>query len=138
MIRSPLSGIIADFRSSVEAHAPFLGKAGIAAIVQRHFDGVPEPAAAEPESRPRSEAHIGDGWLKGKELDGLAIWRDVNANGVSEPGEVRPLADWGIAALRCRADAGPAAPYCAAQAKRGVVFRDGRSRPTFDLILERR
>ena len=40
-----------------------------------------------------------DGRLKGKELTGLAIWRDANANGVSERGEVKPLADWAIVEL---------------------------------------
>lgn len=76
-----------------------------------------------------------DGWLRGKELDGIAIWRDLNGNGVSESGEVKPLADWGIVALRCRADAGPPSPHCAAQALKGVVFKDGSARPTFDLVL---
>jgi hypothetical protein len=77
----------------------------------------------------------GDGWLRGKELDGLAIWRDLNGNGISDPGEVKPLAEWGIVALRCRADAVSPSPHCAAQSRSGVVFKDGRTRPTFDLIL---
>ncbi len=77
----------------------------------------------------------GDGWLRGKELDGLAIWHDVNGNGISEPGEVRPLADHGIVALRCKPDAGPVSPGCAAQALRGVVFRDGAVRATYDVVL---
>jgi hypothetical protein len=80
----------------------------------------------------------GDGWLRGKELEGLAIWRDLNGNGVSDPGEVRPLAEWGIVALRCRADAGPASPLCAAQASKGVGFKDGTTRPTFDVVLRQR
>ena len=58
----------------------------------------------------------GDGWLTGKELDGLAVWRDTNGNGVSEPGEVKTLSECGIAALRCRADAASPAANCAAQA----------------------
>ncbi len=37
----------------------------------------------------------GDGWLTGKELDGLAIWHDKNGNGVCDPSEVKSLADWG-------------------------------------------
>ena len=80
----------------------------------------------------------GDGWLRGKELEGLAIWRDLNGNGVSEPGDVKPLGEWGVVALRCRADAGPADPLCAAQASKGVLFRDGTSRPTFDVVLRQR
>src|SRR5262245_2536734 len=77
----------------------------------------------------------GDGWLRGNELAGLAIWRDANCNGISDPGEVKPLSEWGIIALRCRADASPTAPQCAAQAIKGVVFKDGSIRPTFDLVL---
>jgi tetratricopeptide (TPR) repeat protein len=77
----------------------------------------------------------GDGWLRGKELTGLAVWRDANGNGVCEPGEVKPLDEYGIIAIRCRADAGPSAPHCAAQALRGVVFKDGSTRPTFDFVL---
>src|SRR5947207_743214 len=38
----------------------------------------------------------GDGVLSGRELRGLALWQDRNGNGVSEPGEVRPVADFGI------------------------------------------
>jgi len=68
----------------------------------------------------------------------LAIWRDLNGNGVSEPGEVKTLGEWGVVALRCRADAGPADPLCAAQASKGVLFRDGTSRPTFDVVLRQR
>src|SRR5690606_24070454 len=33
----------------------------------------------------------GDGWLRGEELTGLAAWQDVDADGVSDPGEVQPL-----------------------------------------------
>jgi hypothetical protein len=77
----------------------------------------------------------GDGWLRGKELDGLAIWHDANGNGICEPAEVKPLAEWGIVVLCCRADPGPPSPYCAAQASKGVVFKDGRSRPTYDVVL---
>jgi hypothetical protein len=32
-----------------------------------------------------------DGWLTGCELAGLALWFDVNQNGVSDPGEVIPI-----------------------------------------------
>ena len=43
----------------------------------------------------RSLDDNGDGAVSGRELQGLAIWRDENANGVSEPGEVRPATSWG-------------------------------------------
>jgi len=32
-----------------------------------------------------------DGWLTGPELKGLAVWRDANSNGTSDPGEVTPI-----------------------------------------------
>jgi hypothetical protein len=82
----------------------------------------------------------GDGALRGDELRGLAIWQDLNANGVSEPGEVKPLAEWGVTAISCRYDLERKRPgqmnysqmaYCA----QGVLFRDGSSRPTYDIIL---
>jgi hypothetical protein len=43
-----------------------------------------------------------DGILTGKELAGLALWRDANGNGVADPGEVKPLSAYGIVALSCR------------------------------------
>ena len=43
-----------------------------------------------------------DGELSGAELRHLAIWHDRNRDGVSDAGEVRPLAAHGIVALSCR------------------------------------
>lgn len=78
----------------------------------------------------------GDGRLAGPELAGLAIWRDANSNGVSEPGEVRPLAEHGIVALSCRSQADRAHPKCiAAFSPAGVEFRDGSTRPSYDFVL---
>ncbi len=72
-----------------------------------------------------------DGVLKGAELEGLALWQDINSNGVSEPGEVRPLAEFGITALRCRSQVesaqGPWHPQ-------GVEYGDGRTAPSYDWI----
>ena len=76
----------------------------------------------------------GDGELRGAELRHLAIWRDRNQNGVSEKGEVRPLAEYGIAALACAYEAGDGVDV-AAYSLRGVVFADGTTRPTYDVIL---
>jgi tetratricopeptide (TPR) repeat protein len=85
----------------------------------------------------------GDGELAGLELRHLAVWRDVNRNGISEPGEVRPLASHGIVAVSCRhvtheqlekqekADG----LLVAAQSAAGVRRRDGRTRPTYHVIL---
>ena len=38
----------------------------------------------------------GDVMLAGAELTHLAIWRHANSNGLSDPGEVRPLGYQGI------------------------------------------
>jgi len=76
----------------------------------------------------------GDGELRGAELRNLAIWRDGNQNGVSETGEVRPLAAHGIVALSCAYEPGDAVDV-AAYSTRGVVFADGSTRPSHDVIL---
>ena len=78
----------------------------------------------------------GDGELRGRELRHLALWRDVNRNAVSDPGEVRPLSEYGIVALTCRGAKGDGI-FTAAVAERGVRFSDGRTRPTYDVILRR-
>jgi hypothetical protein len=78
----------------------------------------------------------GDGELRGRELRHLALWRDVNRDAVSDPGEVRPLSEYGIVALTCRGGKGDGI-YAAAVAERGVRFSDGRTRPTYDVILRR-
>ena len=78
----------------------------------------------------------GDGELSGPELKHLAIWQDRNANGSSEPGEVRPLAEHGIVALSCSYSAGDGSRF-AASSMHGARFADGRTRPTYDVILRR-
>jgi hypothetical protein len=45
-----------------------------------------------------------NGRVEGSELSGLALWRDANGNGISDPGEVTPVEKWGIRSLSCRAD----------------------------------
>ena len=81
----------------------------------------------------------GDGELAGNELRGLAVWCDANSNGLSDPGEVRPLAAWGIVALSCQGTA--ASPqlrnvYCA-WSPDGVRLQDGSVRATYDVLLKR-
>jgi tetratricopeptide (TPR) repeat protein len=76
----------------------------------------------------------GDGELRGTELRKLAIWRDGNQNGVSEKGEVSPLAAHGIAALSCAYQQGDGVDV-AAYSARGVVLGDGTTRPSYDVIL---
>jgi hypothetical protein len=89
----------------------------------------------------RSLDDDGDGRLRGAELAGLAIWRDANGNGISEPGEVTPLAAWDIVGLSCEAD-GPGSDedptLVTAFSPAGVRFADGTTRPTYDIVLQRR
>jgi tetratricopeptide (TPR) repeat protein len=80
----------------------------------------------------------GDGLLTGKELRGLAIWQDVDGNGVSEPGEVTQLARWGIVGISSRHVREMKLPEGITHSPRGVFFSDGSSRPTYDLILRQR
>ena len=75
-----------------------------------------------------------DGKLSGKELKGLSIWQDLNSDGVSQPGEVKPLEAWRIISLACRLQSqingtltNPA----------GVTFSDGTTRPTYDWVSQK-
>jgi hypothetical protein len=78
----------------------------------------------------------GDGMLTGAELEKLALWRDVNINGVSEAGEVMPLERHGIEALSCRHVVVPDEDSTvAAYSPHGVRYRDGSTAPTYDLVL---
>lgn len=76
-----------------------------------------------------------DGELRGAELAGLAVWRDATGNGISEPGEVVPLATVGVTGLAVRATT--TAEGCPAHPQ-GVRFRDGRVLPSYDWIAEPR
>lgn len=75
----------------------------------------------------------GDGWLSGRELRGLAVWVDANANGVSERGEVQSLSSFGIARIAVtssgKADETPSN-------QQGIQLRDGRFLPTYDWTPE--
>ena len=77
----------------------------------------------------------GDGRLTDGELRGLALWHDADRDGVSDPGEVRPLAHWGIVALSCRQETGR---HGVVLSPRGVTYRNGATRPTYDVILHPR
>lgn len=79
-----------------------------------------------------------DGILTGRELEGLALWHDANGNGSSEPGEVRPLSSYGIVALSCANERLEGHPDRIAWSPVGVQYRDGRTRPTYDLVLHSR
>lgn len=74
-----------------------------------------------------------DGRLSGDELSTIALWNDRNANGISEKGEIESLNQHGITALSCeheKNDAGIEWNHA------GVLFNDGRSAPSFDLVLQ--
>ena len=75
-----------------------------------------------------------DGELSGAELRHLAIWHDRNRDGVSDPGEVRPLAAHGIVALSCDYVDGDRTRF-AAVSRQGARMSDGSTRPTYDVIL---
>jgi hypothetical protein len=71
-----------------------------------------------------------NGWLEGAELDGLAVWCDRNGNGVSDPGEVQPLAQFGITRVAVR----PAGRSSGALWNPAglALRRDGTFLPTYD------
>lgn len=74
----------------------------------------------------------GDGHLAGPELRGLALWRDADGDGRSDPGEVRPLEAWGISALATARSRHPLGfPY----SPHGVVLDDGRRRASYDWMV---
>ena len=75
----------------------------------------------------------GDGALAGGELDGLSLWQDLNGNGVSEPGEVKPVSAHGIMSLNYNHERVTKDYWISPQ---GVTFSDGTSRPTYDWQLK--
>jgi hypothetical protein len=77
----------------------------------------------------RSLDDNGDGALTGPELGGLALWRDANANGVSDPGEVASVAAYGIVRLVVR---GRQERRGLISAEDGVRFESGEARPLYD------
>jgi hypothetical protein len=78
-----------------------------------------EPLAALDDNR--------DGKLSGTELAGIAVWRDANANGVSDPGEVVPVETWGITGIVVRGTD---------WIKGGIHFSDGRRVDSFDWVAD--
>lgn len=73
------------------------------------------------------------GWLRGAELDDLAVWFDRNQDGIAQPGEVTPVRELGIKAIAVEPtgrDAGMPT------AERGIKLDDGRVLPTWDWIAE--
>lgn len=77
----------------------------------------------------------GDGQISGAELKDLAIWHDANGNGICDAGEVRPLSAYGIVSLSCECQQDSAHPDRIWYSPRGVTFANGKTRPTFDVVL---
>jgi tetratricopeptide (TPR) repeat protein len=74
-----------------------------------------------------------DGRLAGSELRHLGLWRDLNSNGLSDRGEVLSLSAYDIVSLSYDYALMPdQTPFVA----RGVEFRDGSTRPTWDVLLQ--
>ena len=76
----------------------------------------------------------GDGELRAGELDRLAIWQDGNQNGRSDRGEVLALSAHGIVGVSCRSVTGDGVRFVA-MSPHGVRFSDGRTRPTYDVVV---
>lgn len=73
----------------------------------------------------------GNGWLEGAELEGVAVWRDKNANGVCDAGEVLTLNQLGIVRIAVKGSRTQGGVLSNPQ---GIVKRDGSVLPTFDWI----
>ncbi|HVS65530.1 MAG TPA: tetratricopeptide repeat protein [Thermoanaerobaculia bacterium] len=74
-----------------------------------------------------------DGALRGEELDGLALWRDADRDGVADPGEVVAAGDAGIVAIGCRSTA---RIDDVLGAPGSVELGGDRRLDTWDLVLE--
>ncbi len=73
-----------------------------------------------------------DGWLMGRELSGLALWFDRNQNGVSDPGEVVPIAQTPVTGL---ATAATSEESGSPRNTAGLRLRDGSMLPTWDWVV---
>jgi hypothetical protein len=74
-----------------------------------------------------------DGELRADELKGIAVWFDRNSNAISDPGEVTPLDQLGIAALSTRVTAHDGKSPMNGT---GMTMTDGRVLPTWDWVTE--
>jgi len=72
-----------------------------------------------------------NGVLQGAELSGVALWHDRNSNGKCDPGEVKPVTEWGIVRISCKSEIDASGM---SWSRTGVTFRDGTTRPSYDWI----
>ncbi len=74
-----------------------------------------------------------DGWLRGAELPGLAIWIDRNQNGISEIGEVTAVEDTSVVGIAARstgvAGRSPTNPS-------GIELANGTTVASFDWVVD--
>jgi hypothetical protein len=73
-----------------------------------------------------------DGALSGAELKGIGVWFDRNVNGRSDPGEVQPITDFGVQAIRTRSTGSDHGMPMNAQ---GIVLKSGKVVPTYDWLV---
>ncbi len=73
-----------------------------------------------------------DGSLSGAELKGIGVWFDKNANGRSDPGEVQPVTDFGVQAIRTRSTGSDHGMPMNVQ---GIVLKNGTVVPTYDWVV---
>ena len=74
----------------------------------------------------------GDGRLSGSELQGLALWQDKNADGISDAGEVVPIREHGIVSLDYAYERVNGDLWVS---RAGVTFESGEHRATYDWQL---
>ena len=73
-----------------------------------------------------------DGSLSGRELKGIGVWFDKNADGRSEPGEVQPVTDFGVQAIRTRSTG---SDHGMLMNPNGIILKDGTVVPTYDWVV---
>lgn len=73
----------------------------------------------------------GDGWLRGAELRGLAIWRDANEDGHSDPGEVIAIEHSAVKAFATRVTGHRGRSLVS---EGGLLLDDGRVLATYDWV----
>ncbi len=73
-----------------------------------------------------------DGSLSGRELRGISVWFDKDSDGQSEPGEVRPVTESGVQAIRTRSAGSDHGMLTNAG---GIVLNDGAIVPSYDWVV---
>ena len=73
----------------------------------------------------------GDNWLKGKELQNLAVWQDLNQDGTSSPNEIKSIASLGIVGFATEWKKRLGESYAN---EGGILLQDGQTLPLFDWV----